>query len=497
MSDIKDKSGTTDGSIAIPQAPSIPNGKISRRSLIQVGTAIGAGITFFPRFSLANSPNSKLNIAMIGAGGIADMAYDGTCKENIVALADVDSTKFRQHVKKYPQLEKAKTFSDFRVMFDKMGSEIDAVCINTPDHTHFVATMEAMQRGKHVCTQKPLTHTIWESRTLQLASKKYKLVTCMANQGHTYNGIRSLREWYEAGVIGQVKEAHSWRLGPEWDKGGPYFSMPKNFPLRIDPVPSHLDYDLWLGPIEKVPYSSFYHPLKWRGFHRFGGGMFGDWMPHVADAPVWILDLYDPKVIELVQKDGGNEVMVPDGNSVRWDFGARGVYQGEGKGGDNPLKSPISYYWHNGPQPKYCPNKPKDWDWSSNLPEGGSLLMGDKNTVFADERSNNPRLVNKEAMKAFQKSGFPAQKYPRVPNGGPHAEWVRAIKGDGPEPGSNFAYATRFNEMMILGIMAAMYGGRIEWDANNMRITNRPELNVYLRTTPRKGWEYGEDLWKV
>ena len=163
--------------------------------------------------------------------------------------------------------------------------EIDAVCINTPDHTHFVATIEAMRRGKHVCTQKPLTHNIWEARMLKQAKAKYRVITNMAVQGHTFDGIRQMREWYEADVFGQVKEVHAWKSGPNWapyEGENKYFHKPATLPPQADPVPSSLDWDLWLGPrITDLQFSKLYHPKSWRGFYPFGNGLFGDWMPHV------------------------------------------------------------------------------------------------------------------------------------------------------------------------------------------------------------------------
>ena len=250
---------------------------IKRRDFIK-STAMLAGSSFLlPRFSIAQSggsANNKLNIAMIGAGGIAGMAYGPCCKENIVALCDVDEKMFGAHAKKYPSIKSARTFKDFRVMLDKMGNEIDAVCINTPDHTHFAATMDCMRRGKHVNTQKPLTHDIWQARTLRHAAKHYKVVTCMGNQGHTYNGIRKMKEWVEAGVLGQVTEVHAGIDGPKWDGG--YFRKPKTWPMPAEPVPAGLDWDLWQGPAAEPDYNRLYHPRFWRGFWKFGGGTLGD-----------------------------------------------------------------------------------------------------------------------------------------------------------------------------------------------------------------------------
>ncbi len=460
---------------------------MKRRSILKKGGVLAGAALVPSRFSIGKpgpSANSRLNIAMIGAGNIAGMAYDGCRGENIVALADVDSNMFLQQAEKFPDLHKARQFTDFRVMLDKMGKDIDAVCINTPDHTHFVATMEAMRRGKHVCTQKPLTHNIWEARMLKKAKNKYRVVTNMAVQGHTFDGIRQMREWYEADVFGQITEVHSWMGGPHWgtkDEGDRYFRKPNHYPPEVDPVPANLDWDLWLGPRDgKTSFNALYHPLRWRGFNAFGNGLIGDWMPHIADAAVSILDLYEPTVVELEAVEGGNEWVVPDACRVRWEFGKRGN------------KAPCTLYWYNG-GPSYKPDTPDDWTWSPELPGNGSLFFGEKKNGFTDERSNHPRLTDKEAMKAFKEGGYPPEKYPRI-NGGPFAEWVRAIKGEGPEPGANFDFASPFTETLLLGALAARFGGRIEWDPAHMKVTNRPELNAYVREPDRKGWDYSKYL---
>ncbi|MEM1108537.1 MAG: Gfo/Idh/MocA family oxidoreductase [Planctomycetota bacterium] len=462
---------------------------INRRTFLKTSAATAAGAGILPSFAIGQSgpsANSKLNIAMVGAGNIAKMAYWPCNKENIVALADVDENKFLQHAEEFPQLEKARKFKDFRVMLDEMEGEIDAVCINTPDHTHFVATIDAMQRGMHVCTQKPLTHNIWEAQTLLKAKQKYGVVTNMAVQGHTFDGIRQMKEWYEADVFGQVTEVRSWRKGPGWKTydgvKNAYFTRTEEVTPPAQPVPSHFDWDLWKGPsTTDLPHHGVYHPIGWRGHYAFGNGMLGDWMVHISDAPVWILDLYDPVSVELEEVGGGNKRIVPDGNVVRWDFERRGD------------KAPCTFYWHNG-NDKFMPEKPEAWTWGEKLPNNGTLYFGEKQVGYTDERSNKPRLADREAAKAFKDAGYPEEKYPRI-KGGPFNEWIRAIKGEGPEPGANFDYATPFTVMSLLGALAIRFGGRIEWDAKKGEITNRPELAAYVKPEVRSGWEYGLDLW--
>ncbi|MBB6429131.1 Gfo/Idh/MocA family protein [Algisphaera agarilytica] len=461
---------------------------MNRRKFLKASAASAVGAGLAPNIAMGQSTqsaNDKLNIAMIGAGNIAGMAYGPCSTENLVAIADVDEKMMFQKVDEAPQIKKAKKFKDFRVMLDKMGKHIDAVCINTPDHTHFVATIAAMERGIHVITQKPLTHNIWEAQTLQKAKHKYNVVTNMAVQGHTYPGIRQMREWVEADVFGQITEIHSWRKGPPWrpdDGESNYWRKPSEFPPPATPKPSSLDWDLWKGPVvTDLPYSRFYHPSGWRGHYAFGNGLIGDWMVHIADGPVWILDLYDPVAVELEWIEGGNKWIAPDASRVRWDFERRGD------------KKPCTFYWHHGPDVDKLTPKPENWSWGDHLPDHGTLYFGDKQIGYTDERSNKPRLASREDTRDFKRSGYPDEKYPRV-EGGPYKEWIRAIKQLGPEPGANFDYATPFTVTALLGALVTRFGGRIEWDPVK-GITNRPELNTYIKPEVVPGWEYGNELW--
>jgi len=456
---------------------------ISRRNFFKRSALLGAGAFMLPRFSIAQagaSASSKLNLALIGVGGggIVKGAIMGAKGENLVAICDVDESQFDKFADVNPQIATATRFRDFRVMLDKMGKEIDAVVITTPDHTHFAATMDAMQRGKHVLTQKPLTHNIWQARTLRKAKQKYKVVTNMGNQGHAMKGIREMREWVDAGVLGTVSEVDSFVMVPKW--GGGVWKKPDSYPPAAMPVPPSLDWNLWLGPVADPGYNSVYAPGSWRGYDQFGTGAIGDFFCHLCDGPVWTLDLYDPLVVEAEKIVGPNPGMCPDASIIRWDFAARGEMP------------PCSLRWYDG---GLKPATPEKWSWGD-VPERGSFFRGSKNTVYLDNVSSNPRLASKEEMQTFKEADLPPQKYPRV-DGGPMAEWIRAIKGEGPEPGSNFDYSSRLTEIACLGALAQRFGGRIEWDSKNLRSPNRPELDPYIREAARKGWEYGEDLWKV
>ena len=456
------------------------NSRIDRRTFLRTGAA-AAGALALPRFAIGKPgqpANSKLNLAFIGAGNVARQALLPARHENIVALCDVDQSMFADHAQKVPGLEKARRFTDFRVMLDKLGDGIDAVAISTPDHTHFVATLAAMERGKHVFTQKPLTHNVWEARTLRLARANYGVVTQMGNQGHASNGIREMREWYEAGLLGQVGEVHAWHPHPgNWN--GALWKRPSEFPPPAQPVPDGFDWDLWLGPVvSERPHNRIYHPGGWRNCYTFGNGILGDWFAHTCDAPVWILDLYEPLSVELEQQEDGLRDWVAARSRVRWDFAARGG------------KRSCTLFWHDG---GYRPEPPPDWSWEGEPPGAGSYWFGDKANAYLDQRSSKPRLARREQMIELKRNDrLPPEKYPRVADGPVH-EWFRAIKGEGPEPGSNFDYAARLTEVNLIGVLATRFGGRIDWHPEK-GVTNRPELNRYLKPAMRKGWEMGRRL---
>ncbi|MGN6493102.1 MAG: Gfo/Idh/MocA family protein [Agriterribacter sp.] len=449
--------------------------KTNRRSFIK-NSAFASATLVLPKFNINKyglNANSKLNIAYIGAGGIAGMAYGGLKDENIAALCDIDSRQFPKDKTGIP------TFTDYRKMLDKMGKELDGVTINTPDHTHFVATLAAMERGLPVITQKPLTHNIWEARTLQRAKKKYGVITNMANQGHTYNGIRQMREWYEADVFGQIREVHVGTRGPDFSSK--YFVHPASMPLTTQPVPSEVDWDLWIGPRNKIGYNTALHPLTWRSFYEYGSGMLGDWWCHIADGPVWILDLYKPTAVECIERGENEEGIITNYCTIKFEFPARGE------------KAPCTLYWYDGANNGGKDIKhPEGWDMGPKT--AGSFWIGEKQNGYLDERSNNPVLGTKKANEEFENGKHIPQKYPRIAPG-PHLEWANAIKG-GPEPGANFDYAGPLTEVSLLGVLAQRFGGRIEWDSENMRITNRPELNAYVKEPVRKGWREGERLWR-
>ena len=399
--------------------------QFSRRSFLKSTTTASTGLLFIPDF-LNNAPNNRLNIAVIGVGGRGKANWSKVPKENIVALCDVDDNRAASGFKLFP---KARKFKDFRVMFDKMAKEIDAVIITTPDHTHFAATMIAMELGIHVYVEKPLAHNIWQLRTMKKAAKYYKVISQMGNQGHTTNGIRLIKEWYDQGLLGEVREVHAWhgkfKFGP-----GNYFTKPETFPPKTDPVPEYLDWNLWLGPAKFKPFNSAYAPKSWRGFYDFGNGQLGDWACHTIDAPFWALDLGIPnKASATVPEPRTKHGFVADESIVSLNFPPRG---------DKP---PVTLKWYEGgPQPENKPKNNPEWNIKS-FDNSGMMMVGEKNTLITGSRPNfGPRLlIENDEWEEFKKNP-PKKTIPRTYENGPVNEWVDAIKNN-TLPGSNFDYS--------------------------------------------------------
>jgi len=445
---------------------------LSRRSFLKTASVAGAGILIIP--SLLSRPSSRLNIAVIGVGGRGEASWKQVPIESIVALCDVDDRRAERGYKAVPN---AKRYKDFRVMFDEIHRDIDAVIIATPDHTHFAAAMAAMELGKHVFVEKPLTHNIWQSRTLKKAAKHYGVVSQMGNQGHTTNGIRLVKEWYDAGLLGQVKEVFVWQ--PPLNVNGPNAFVPSTtFPPQAMEVPKELDWDLWQGQAAERPYNKVYVPGDWRGFYYYGNGKLGDWCCHTLDAPFWALDLGTPLTAEAERRNPvPDHTFVSEESVVTWKFGARGD------------KAPVTMKWYEGfGKPAVKP------EWGiGELPKEGMIMIGDKKTLITGMRPNDARLlVPKEEWTEFLKNP-PSKTIPRVEEEEPVQEWIAAIKNH-TLPGSNFDYAANLVEMAQVGILAQRFGGKIEYDAKNMKAVGRPELVEYIKEPAREGWSYGENL---
>jgi predicted dehydrogenase len=465
------------------------------------------------------SPNEKLNIASIGAGGKAASDIDGCNSENIVALCDVDDVSA---AKKFKEYEKAPKYRDYRKMLDEQGANIDALIVTIPDHMHATAAVHCMERGKHVYTQKPLTRTVWEARLMQDTANKYKVATQMGNQGYSNEGTRQAAELIWSGEIGNVTEVHAWTDRPWWPQG--LTKIPAS-----TPVPNTLDWDLWLGSAEKRAftaggegypnkYGNFYQPFNWRGFFDFGCGALGDMACHILGAPNMALRLGAPTSVECVSKEGSSDFMFPKKSVIRYDFPARGSMPA------------VKIFWHDGmtetpkidgvpmgellgdlpsrpaqPRPAGSPapvasSRPRPFtgfvgqtfNWEryqdATAPDArlsgpnGSLFIGDKGMMTTGTYGEATRLIPVEKMRDYQ---FPQPSLTRSP--GHYRDWIRACKGGDPAC-SNFNVAVPFVEWMLLGVIALRVDGKLDWDAAKGRFTNNLDANKYLKPTYRKGW---------
>jgi predicted dehydrogenase len=464
--------------------------KFSRRKFIGSAGAAAAAFTIVPRHVLGGAgytpPSEKLNVAGVGVGGmggdnIATIAgmeedeYENLTKvregENIVALCDVDTEKAAGIFNLFP---KAKKYTDFRKMLEKQ-KDIDAVVIGTPDHTHAVIAMMAMKMGKHVYCQKPLTRTVYEARMLTKTARENKVATQMGNQGNSGEGVRLICEWIWDGAIGPVHEVHSWTDRPVWPQGIP---RPKETP----PVPSSLDWDLWLGPAPVRPYHPTYHPFSWRAWWDFGAGALGDMACHILDPVFSALKLKYPISVEascstyvaigkMWEKEENTESF-PRASVVHYTFGAR-----EGM-------PPVKLHWYDGGM---MPQRPEEFETRRTFPDNGSIFVGEKGLLLSRTYGESPRIVPESKMKEYKR---PPKTLERVEGGGDGHEqnWIRACKGGKPA-GSNFDYSGPMTESVVMGNLAIRYPNRkLEWDGEKMEVTNFPEANQLVNPPYRQGW---------
>ncbi len=432
----------------------------SRRRFMQQTAAVAA-FTMVPRHVLGGAghtpPSEKLNIAGIGIGGRGEGDLDEVGSENIVALCDVDEAYAGRVFAKYP---KARKWHDFRKMLDEQ-KDIDAVVIATPDHTHAVISMAAIQRGKHVYCEKPLAHSIWECRQVADAARKAGVATQLGNQGQATEENRLVSEFIWDGAIGPVREVHAWC--------NRYIS-PRGIgrPTDTPPVPKTLNWDLWLGPARYRPYHPSYLPFSWRGWWDFGTGVLGDIGCHQLDPVVRALKLGYPTTVEA-SSSGVNDETAPLTSIVRFQFPARA---------DMPE---LTLTWYDG---GLMPERPAE------LEEGRRFGNADDNLFIGDKgKMLGHRLIPESTMRDYPK---PEKSIPRSP--GHHQEWLIACKG-GPAARANFDWAGPLTEVVLFGNIALrmekqLYekGLKLHCDGPNMKITNLPEANRYIRDEYRDDW---------
>jgi predicted dehydrogenase len=446
--------------------------------------AAAGGLLAAPRTPVFGFPaNEALRIAIVGAGGMGRSHVEdaNVKKEQVVALCDIDDRNLHRAATTHPMAEK---FNDWRVMFDTMHKGIDAVVCATPDHNHAVVTAAALRLGKHAYTQKPLTHTVYEAHVLaQLTKDNPKLATQMGNQGHSNEGARRVVEIVRAGAIGRVREVHSWTNRPIWPQG---IDRPTDNP----PVPHHVHWDVWLGPMPERPYSinpdgkPTYHPFAWRGWWDFGTGALGDMACHICDTAFWALDLKHPTTIDA-KCEGIKPETGPNWSVITYEFPARGELP------------PVTLTWYDGGKlpPKDLSDKygvthrrrrqgSNESEVVDGFEDNGSLLIGEKGAVLLDTYGARYQLLPKRDFEGFTP---PEPTLKRSPGNNHMRDWIEAAK-NGAQSCSNFDYASALTGMVLLGNLALRAGKKIEWDAAAMKATNCSECDEWIKPPYRKGW---------
>jgi predicted dehydrogenase len=414
----------------------------------------------------ADSPNARVRFACIGNGGKGDSdTRDAGKHGEIIALCDVDENTLDKMGDRFP---KAKKYFDYRKMLEELGDKIDAVTVSTPDHTHAPASVMAMKMGKHCFCQKPLTWSVEEARVMRNLAAEKKLSTQMGNQGTAHDGFRQGVEVIRSGVLGPVKEIHVWTNRPIWPQGMP---RPKDTPG----VPNNVHWYEFLGAAHDRPYNRAYHPFAWRGWLDFGTGALGDMACHTINIACKALELFDPESVEVVDTSGiVDRETYPVWSIIRTNFGAR-----ENRG-------PLSLTWYDGgeklPQEKRAY---KSLLHGEKVEGSGLILVGERGSFYTtNDYGAEHTLLPRDQFKDYKK---PEKTLPRSP--GHFTEWVDAIKSNDPSKAmSNFDYAGRLTETVLLGVVALKAGGKIEWDHSAMRVKNNSDADQYIRRDYRKGF---------
>ena len=424
------------------------NTKLTRRRFLWLGTA-AAALSGCATTRRGGSANSRLDIGVIGVANQGHYNLSNVASENIVALCDVDSLFLSAAGEKFPQ---AQRFTDFRRMLDRV--KMDAVVVATPDHTHAVAAVWAIDTLRHVYCEKPLARTISEARIITDKARRHGRVTQLGTQIHAGSNYRRVVECVQSGAIGPVREVHVW-------VGATYGGMER--PVEQPPVPPTLDYDLWLGPVAARPYSPEYLPAQWRNWWAFGGGALADFGCHFMDLPHWALDLQTPLSAEVVDGPPVHPESTPPWLVVRYEYPARGP------------QPPVQLTWYHGGRTPELLEQGGDFTWRS-----GVLFVGDRGRLISDYTRH--LLLPEEAFRQFQR---PA---PFIPDSvGHHKEWIDACKTGAPTTCS-FDYSGPLTEAVLLGNVAYRAGCRVEWDPRRMRAANCPAADQYVHHEYRRGW---------
>jgi len=445
------------------------NRKLDRRSFLKGTLAASAtAVVPFNILRAGPSPNSKLNIACIGVGRRgAGVAAGMAGADNIIALCDVHESWHQKAIAGQAKLQGIKLWQDYRVMFDKIGKQIDAVMIATPDHARFTIAMTALKQGKHVYAEKPLCHTVNEVRLLtEEAAKHSGLVTQMGNQGHSTESAARINDWVEAGVIGEVREVLAYSRKNYWT------DQPI---IRGSVTPEDLNWDLYLNRAGLVPFSQSYMNREWIRYSHFSGSV-GDMGGHTLDAGFYALGLNAPVSVRADVDVPATAWSMPRAGVVTWKFPARGK------------KPPVTMKYFLGTDIEFP--RPRHLDPEEKMIDAGSFLVGECGTIQAGSHSQGARLVPKALREATPK---PAATAFRCKASGHSANWTLACKGED-RAMSSFDYTGPLSEVVVLGNIALLHPGvTLQWDSANMEITNHDAANRSLfmrRIAPRDelGW---------
>lgn len=464
-----------------------------RRSALAAG-ALTAGRIFAPNIIARPTPSDTLNVVQIGCGGRSmDHLKNviGKNKQTLYAIVDPDEKRHRavQGWCKSNGVDPSKhqVFTDYRVMFDKIGKNIDAVFVTTPNHHHALASMIAMQLGRNVYCEKPVCHDIAEARKLRAMAAKTRVATQMGNQGHCMEEYRRLCEFIWGGVIGNVTETHSWTDRANGGVG----PRPKT-----EPVPPGLHWDEWIGPAPFRNFHSDLHPHEWHGWYDFGNGSIGNMGCHILDGVFWALKLEHPTSIEVEEMRGGSDERYPTGARIRWDCPARGdmpplkVYWYEGlnqttaAGADGTLRTAKGPARNLPPLFHELQKKYPDEEW--NVKDGFTLYVGDKGIIYTGCYGDRMHVVPLEKMSEITQ---PPKTLPRPKD--IFTDFITACREGRTDTAASFDYGTRLTEFTLLANLAehAGPGKKVEWDGPNMKVTNIKELNNWVERKYRKGWK--------
>jgi predicted dehydrogenase len=486
-----------------PRASSVMNLSLTRRQLLQLGAAAPLGYLFTGSASSvlrAQGANGRIRVAGIGVGGkgASDIEQAGTLME-VVALCDIDDERLNPNPAKWSDEKqkwwaKAKKYHDYRKLFDEVGKQLDAVVVSTPDHSHALPSLMAIRSGKHVYCQKPLAHTPAECRLLREAAAKAGVVTQMGNQGSGLSGLRRAVELVRSGVLGDVAEAHVWTNRPfkYWKQSPDVVARPQEAE-----VPKHVHWEEWIGAAPMRPFAvreegkgkkPAYHPHDWRGYWDFGTGALGDMACHTANMAFRALELDAPAAV-VAEAAAINPETYPAWAHITYLFPARGS------------KPKVALHWYEGAKDGSRVLPPaallaKVLRQGETAADSGSLLIGSKGMLYSpNDYGAKFRLTPEKDFMGVQtdkpekgsagvdKDQDPYQK----------REWVEAIKANKPEmAASNFDFAARLTETMLLGNIAVRFAGtKLDWDASTMKFGNSAPATALVSKAYRKGWELG------